>query len=96
MMVALFYSGMIQSFIALGCMVRNGGLFKTFTYLRFYMKRSRINKAIANGTLPKEASIGSFGDYVLVRYSVQWRYYQFFVMSAILLAIYFAIFYIVG
>ena len=91
-MVALFYGGVFQVLFGLGCIVRNSGLFKTMSYLGYVMKKSRINKAIRQGELPKEATkeaaVTSFTEYVIDKYQQKWSTLPFFIGAAAALGLY--------
>jgi len=87
-MVGVFYTAIFMFLAGLACIVRNGGLFKSFSYIRYFNKRARIRRKINNGELTEKDALGSFTDYILEKYETQWGFWHLFIMSAVLFALY--------
>ena len=87
-MIGIFYSAIFLFLIGLSCIVRNGGLFKTLSYVGYFNKRARIRRKINTGELTEKDALGSFTDYVLEKYEKKWSFSHFFIVSAALFFIY--------
>ena len=87
---ALFLAALAQVCTGLGVIVRNGGVFKTMSFIPYYNKKVRTRKKIRDGELPKDADIGSFADYVNEKYQNPWPTMPFFA-GAVLLAVVYAV-----
>jgi len=88
LMVGVFYTAIFMFLAGLACIVRNGGMFKTLSYISYYNKRAKIRRQINNGELTEKDALGSFTDYVLEKYETQWGFGHLFIMSALLFALY--------
>ena len=69
---AFFFSGLIQFLFGLCCIVRNGGLFKTYAFLGYIMQKDKMKKDIRRGILASDTKLPSFTDYILERYTTKW------------------------
>jgi len=88
LMIGVFYTAIFMFLAGLACIVRNGGMFKSLSYIKYFNKRARIRRKINNGELTEKDALGSFTDYVLEKYETQWGFWHLFIMSAVLFALY--------
>ena len=79
---ALFFGSLVLFLFALSCIVRNGGLFKSLSYINYRIKKS------------KEEEKRSFADYVVEKYENKWNALPFFMGAFLLQLIYWLIFFI--
>ena len=73
---ALFFSSLILFILALSCIVRNGGLFKSLSYINYRIKKS------------KDEEKRPFADYVREKYENKWSSLPFFLGSLFLALLY--------
>ena len=85
---ALFFSGLIEMLAFLGCLVRNGGIFKTLSYFQYRRKKKRIKDEIDHGVLPPDTRAENFQEYVMKKYETKWNGIPFLVCGAVMLALY--------
>ena len=83
-----FQTALTSLLLGLCCVVRNGGLFKGLTYIRYRMYRSDVKKQKKYRTIPANEKEDDYAQYIVGVYSKKWNSAPYFFFSGTLVLFY--------
>jgi len=87
---AFFQTALISLLLGLCCIVRNGGLFKGLTYIRYRIHKKNMRKQKEKNISADERE-ENFAQFINERYSKKWVVAPYFIFSSVYILMYIAL-----